>query len=460
MVRMAEGVGAALDQYSRRTPGSRHLDGRAQKVLPGGDTRSVTHFEPYPTYMQSGHGSTLVDVDGNRYTDFLNNYTSMIHGHAHPYVNAAVRFQIENGMSFAAPHELQIRLAEAIVGRVPSVQQIRFCNSGTEAAMTAIQAARGATGRLVIAKMEGGYHGSYDHVRISSHIRSAGSGLHSNNSELSHSVLGEVLVLPYNDIEGAAKLLRKKAKDVAAILVEPILGSSGMIPATTAFLQALRDVSSEIGALLIFDEVMTFRLGLGGSQGIVDVMPDLTLFGKIIGGGLPIGAFGGSGRVMEQFAPEPKGSIPHSGTFNGHPSAMAGGIATLELLNADRIQQINLLGDRVRHGLNQVFIETGFEAVATGWGSLLDVHFGTTEVNSVRDAMATPPNLMAAIHLGLLDRGMFIAPRGMMNISTAVTEFHCDQLVAAWKSILTGLSGAGEYAGVRLRSKALVGGPN
>ncbi len=458
---MAEGAGAALDQYVRRTPGSRLLDRRSQRVLPGGNTRSVTHFAPYPTYMQSARGCTLVDVDGNRYTDFLNNYTSMIHGHGHPYVNAAIRLQTEHGMSLAAPHELQVRLAEAIVGRVPSVDQIRFCNSGTEAAMTAIQAARGATGRAVIAKMEGGYHGSYDHVRVSSHVRSAGSGHPSDNSpELSPAVASEVLVLPYNDIEGAASLLRAKAKDVAAILVEPILGSSGMIPATTAFLRALREVASEIGALLIFDEVMTFRLSMGGSQAIVDVMPDLTIFGKIIGGGLPAGAFGGSSRVMEQFAPEPKGSISHSGTFNGHLPAMAGGIATLELLNADRIEQINLLGDRLRHKLNGVFTDTGFEAVATGWGSLLDVHFGTREVNSARDATATPPDLMAAIHLGLLNRGMFIAPRGMMNVSTAVTEFHCDQLVGAWRSVLTELSATGQYRSVRLRPNALVGRRN
>jgi len=399
-----------------------------------------------------------VDVDGNRYTDFLNNYTSMIHGHGHPYVNAAIRLQTEHGMSMAAPHELQVRLAEAIVARVPSVDQIRFCNSGTEAAMTAIQAARGATGRLVIAKMEGGYHGSYDHVRVSSHVRSAGSGLPSNNSSvLSDSVAKEVLVLPYNDVKAAVSLLRAKAKDIAAILVEPILGSSGMIPATIPFLRALREVASGIGAVLIFDEVMTFRLSMGGSQAIVDVVPDLTIFGKIIGGGLPVGAFGGNSRIMEQFAPEPKGSISHSGTFNGHLPAMAGGIATMELLKADRIEQINRLGDRLRQKLNEVFTETGFEAVATGWGSLLDVHFGTREVNSVKDAMATPPDLMAAIHLGLLNRGMFIAPRGMMNVSTAVTEFHCDQLVAAWRSVLTELSATGEYESVRLRPKALAG---
>ncbi len=455
---MAERAGAAVDQYLKRTPGSRILDRRSQRVLPGGDTRSVTHFAPYPTYMLSARGSTLVDVDGNRYTDFLNNYTSMIHGHAHPYVSAAIRLQTEHGMSLAAPHELQVRLAEAIVARVPSVEQIRFCNSGTEAAMTAIQAARGATGRSVIAKMEGGYHGSYDHVRVSSHVRSAGGGLPSNNSpELSDSVAKEVLVLPYNDVKAAASLLRAKGKDIAAILVEPILGSSGMIPATTPFLRALREVASGIGAVLIFDEVMTFRLSMGGSQAIVDVVPDLTIFGKIIGGGLPVGAFGGNSRIMEQFAPEPRGSISHSGTFNGHLPAMAGGIATLELLKADRIEQINRLGDRLRQKLNDVFTETGFEAVATGWGSLLDVHFGTREVNSVKDAMATPPDLMAAIHLGLLNRGMFIAPRGMMNVSTAVTEFHCDQLVAAWRSVLTELSATGEYESVRLRPKALAG---
>jgi glutamate-1-semialdehyde 2,1-aminomutase len=423
--------------YRRRTRRSAQLHERASRVLPGGDTRSVTTFDPYPTYVETGEGSTLVDVDDNRYLDVLNNYTSLIHGHAHPIVTRAVQEQVARGMAFAAPHELQSRLAELISDRVASVEQVRFCNSGTEAVMTALQAARAQTGRQVIAKMEGGYHGSYDHVRVASRLRT-GQALTAAEATagLSSAVESEVLVLPFNDIEASTGLLRSHADDIAAIIVEPILGSSGMIRADDEYLRALRSLASETGALLIFDEVMTFRLHPGGYQAIVGVRPDVTIFGKIIGGGLPIGAFGGAADVMEQFAPAPKGSMTHSGTFNGHPAVMAGGIATLDLLGATEIADLNGLGDRVRDCLNECFRELDLNAVATGYGSLLDVHFGTTSVSNVRDAQAGPADLSAAIHLQLMNSGVFIAPRGMMNLSTAVSSADAKRLVQAWHDTL------------------------
>lgn len=431
---MGSGFDAIVGNYQRRTPRSRELNRRASRVLPGGDTRSVTSFAPYPAYIKAAHGATLIDVDGNEYLDFLNNYTSLIHGHGHPHVIRAIDRQISQVMAVAAPHELQIRLAELISERVASVEQLRFCNSGTEAVMTALQAARAATGRQVIAKMEGGYHGSYDHVRVASQLRAATTA--ENGIGLSSGVRGEVLVLPFNDVEGTTRPLQSRADDVAAIIVEPILGSSGMIPASNDYLIALRGLATEIGALLIFDEVMTFRLDRGGYQAVAAVRPDLTVYGKIIGGGLPIGAFGGEAILMEQFAPAPRGSMTHSGTFNGHPAAMAGGIATMELFDAEHISGLNALGDRVRDALNLVFEELELNAVATGYGSLLDVHFGTQSVSSVRDARLTPGDLSAAIHLELMNRGIFIAPRGMMNLSTAVTVAQADRLVDTWRDTL------------------------
>ena len=385
--------------------------------------------------MESAQGATLIDVDGNEYLDFLNNYTSLIHGHGHPHVTRAIEEQIGQAMAVAAPHELQIRLAELITDRVASVEQMRFCNSGTEAVMTALQAARALTGRQVIAKMEGGYHGSYDHVRVASQLRTT-SANHENTTGLSSGVRTEVVVLPFNDIEGTRRLLYSRGDDVAAIIVEPLLGSSGMIPASNEYLKALRGLATEIGALLIFDEVMTFRLDRGGYQALAQVRPDLTVYGKIIGGGLPIGAFGGDGMLMEQFAPAPKGSMTHSGTFNGHPAAMAGGLATLELFEAQQIAGVNALGECVRDALNLVFRELELNAVATGYGSLLDVHFGTRRVSSVRDARLTPADLSGAVHLELMNRGIFIAARGMMNLSTAVTQADADRLVDAWRDTL------------------------
>jgi len=432
---MGSGFDAIVANYERRTPCSRELNQRASRVLPGGDTRSVTSFAPYPAYIKAAHGATLIDVDGNEYLDFLNNYTSLIHGHGHPQVIRAIDQQIGQVMAVAAPHELQVRLAELITERVVSVEQMRFCNSGTEAVMTALQAARAATGRQVIAKMEGGYHGSYDHVRVGSQLRASATTAE-NGTGLSSGVRSEVLVLPFNGIEGTKRLLHSRGDDVAAIIIEPILGSSGMIPASNDYLIALRELATEIGALLIFDEVMTFRLDRGGYQALAAVRPDLTVYGKIIGGGLPIGAFGGQATLMEQFAPAPKGSMTHSGTFNGHPVVMAGGIATMELFDTEQISELNALGDRVRDGLNLVFEELELNAVATGHGSLLDVHFGTQTVSSVRDARLTPADLSAAIHLELMNRGIFIAPRGMMNLSTAVTVAQADRLVDAWRDTL------------------------
>lgn len=439
MAGMVAGFERIFQTYRRRTPRSQALYERATHVLPGGDTRSVTSFAPYPTFIESGEGAEIVDADGNHYLDFLNNYTSLIHGHDHPRVRAAIEEQLSHGMAFAAPNELQTRLAEIILDRVGSVQLIRFCNSGTEAVMTALQAARASTGRQVIAKMEGGYHGSYDYVRVASQLRlSRGAGADEAGG-LSAAVGSEVLSLPFNDVSGTARLIRSRGEDVAAIIVEPLLGSSGMIQANDGYLQALRDLADEIGAVLIFDEVMTFRLDRGGYQSLVKVRPDLTVFGKIIGGGLPVGAFGGKTSLMEQFAPAPLGFMTHSGTFNGHPAVMAGGIATLDLLGTEAIARLNALGDQARNGLNAIFTGLGLNAVATGYGSLLDVHFGTTTVSSVHDARNTPLELTAAIHLELMNRGIFIAPRGMMNLSTAAREGELGELLSAWRGTLESL---------------------
>src|SRR5918994_77545 len=313
-----------IADYRASSPRSAALHEAARRVMPGGDTRTVAFHAPYPLVITEGRGCRVQDADGRTYIDLLNNYTSLIHGHAHPGVVAAVSDRLPLGTAFPAPNEAQTRLAEIIVDRVASVDMMRFCNSGSEAVMNALRAARAFTGRDVIVKMGGGYHGTYDDVEVSVHPdpRSPAAG----PDRAPAAVLGtrgvpgntveNVLVTPLNDIESVERLMRERGTEIAAIIVEPVMGSSGMLPADQAFLEALRVLTLEHDALLIFDEVMSFRLEPGGVQQHYRVRPDLTTFAKIIGGGLPVGAVGGRARVMEPFDPLRPAPLWESGTFN------------------------------------------------------------------------------------------------------------------------------------------------
>jgi glutamate-1-semialdehyde 2,1-aminomutase len=279
--------------------------------MPGGDTRTVAFHAPYPLYLVEGSGCRITDADGNEYLDLLNNYTSLIHGHAHPAIVEAVGAQVPRGTAFASGFEAQTRLAELLTERVASVDLIRFCNSGTEAVMNALRAARAFTGRDVIVKMEGGYHGTYDDVEVSVHPELADLAIgpdHAPQATLDTggvpaNTVDNVLVLPYNDVAAAERLLTERGGEIAAVILEPVMGAGGMIPAEHAFLAALRALTAEMGIVLIFDEVMTFRLEPGGMQDHHRIRPDLTTFAKIIGGGFPVGAFGGREAIMAQFDP-------------------------------------------------------------------------------------------------------------------------------------------------------------
>ena len=310
---------SVIDRYADRTPGSAALLDRAARVLPGGSTRTTTFSEPYPPYIVSGAGATLTDVDGNTYLDFLGNYTSLILGHAHPAVVAAVEAQLRRGSAFAAPTELEIELAEEIVARVPSIERVRFTNSGTEATMFALRLARAHTGRDVVARFAGAYHGTHD-------LAMAGSlGVPARLGEL-------VIDLPFNDMTAVERALAGQEREVAAIIVEPIQGVAGMVPADPGFLADLRAYTRRHGMLLVFDEVITFRVGPGGAQGVYGIEPDLTALGKIIGGGHPVGAFGGSAEIMDRLDARRPDALVHGGTFNGNPITMAAGLATLRQL--------------------------------------------------------------------------------------------------------------------------------
>ena len=326
--------------------------------MPGGDTRSTAWFPPYPPFAARGAGAYFEDVDGNRYIELLNNYTSLIHGHAHPLVVEAIHGQLAEGACFArAAREHAAARADAVrARRLDRARPLR--ELGTEAVMMAIRVARAFTGRPLVAKAEGGYHGTWDDVQlsVSPPLDKAGAverpiGV-PDSPGLTPGASDSTVLIPYNDLESARAILEPLGERLAAIVVEPMLGSGGMIPADQDYLDGLRALASELGALLILDEVITFRISPGGLQALYGVTPDLTTIGKIIGGGLAVGAFGGREDVMEVCDPSRPGAIPHYGTFNGNPATMAGGIANLELLTPAEYDRINALGDRLRDGIN------------------------------------------------------------------------------------------------------------
>ena len=352
--RNAAGVEAALrgavEEYLARNPRSGEAAGRAAAVLPGGTTRTTTFFPPFAPVLARGSGCEIVDIDGNRRVDFLNNYTSLILGHAHPDVLAAAWSAAARGTAFSSPTDLEVQLAEAVAGRVESVEQIRFTNSGTEATMAALRLARAFTGRPLAARMEGGYHGTHDY--------SAAPG-----AGIPDPVGGLMLTLPFNDVSGCEAVLADagNAGALAAVIVEPVLGAGGVLPADQEFIEYMRAATRRTGALLIFDEIVTFRLHRGGAQARYGVRPDLTAFGKIIGGGFPIGAVGGRRDVMSLFHPV-EGSISWGGTFNGNPVSAAAGVETLEALTQEAIDGLNERGERLTARLNRAFEEAGVTA--------------------------------------------------------------------------------------------------
>ncbi len=407
-------------EYRKRHPRSRDLHARAQAAFPGGDTRTVTYFSPFPIYIDRGSGCRLYDIDGHTLLDLLGNYTSIIWGHAHPRIVEAVRAQVARGTGFAAPTESQATLGEMLRERLPSVEKIRFANSGTEAAMHAIRAARGFTGRDKIVKMEGGYHGGYD--------------------------AGNVVDAPFNDAAATEAILREHRHEVAAVIVEPVPGVMGTIPPRDGYLTFLRKITEELGILLIFDEVIAFRTGYHGAQGHYGVRPDLTVLGKIIGGGFPVGAFGGRADIMRLFDPGRPGALVQSGTFNANPVTVAAGIAGLELLTAAEIDRINRLGDDLRSGFQSLFDGAGVPARVTGVGSLLTVHFSDAEIVNYRDAATADRDLTAVFHLAWLNEDLFCATRGMMALSLPMTAKEIDEALRATKAVLTQMSRAAQGA--------------
>jgi glutamate-1-semialdehyde 2,1-aminomutase len=428
--------------YAARTPGSASRAAEAARFLPGGDTRSITWFQPHQLYVEEGRGCELLDVDGNVYLDLLLNYTSLVHGHAHPAIAAAVARQAVRGTAFAAAHDGQVQLARLLCERVGSVERVRFCNSGTEAVMLALRLARAFTRRPLVAKVEGGYHGSWDGVEASVEppLDRAGPAEHPavvpESVGLLPGATESVVVLPFGDLAAAEVILGPLAERLAAVIVEPVAGVAGTIPAERDYLHGLR-LTRELGALLVLDEVITMRLAPGGAQALYGVEPDLTTMGKIIGGGLPVGAVGGREEVMALTDPGRPGFLPHSGTFNGNAVTTAAGTAALELLTAGECERLNGLGDRLRVGIRALGEELGLPVTATGLGSLLTIHLLDEPPRSYRDARRADSEAVRLLHLALLNEGIFAARRGMLCLGTPMGEENVDRsLVAIRRAVL------------------------
>jgi len=416
-----------LNCYLSKTSKSQRLYRRAEKVLPAGVSYFIRYIEPYPFYTAKAKGSKLVDVDGNEYIDFWMGHFSLIFGHSPPQVMSEVKRQIDNGTHYGTSHELEVALAEQVVKMVPSAEMVRFTNSGTEAMMYAVRLARTCTGREKIAKFEGGWHGGYDALDVA--VKPPLDVPES--SGVTSGVLKDTLVLPFNNIEETRR--RMKNQKVAAVVIEPILGAGGCIPAEKEFLKELRELCSENGVLLIFDEVVTgFRLAPGGAQQSYGVLPDITVLGKIMGGGFPVGAVTGSREIMERMSPllyeRPKFSF-HGGTFCGNPVTMTAGLATLRMLEDGRVlRQLNKRGNKVREQLSEIFERKNMDVQVMGMSSLFHTHFTREKLKDIHGVFRADRKKLNEYHMFLIANGVFFLPTKTGGLSTAHTEEDIEKL--------------------------------
>lgn len=419
--------------------------------MPGGNTRHSIALAPYPVYVRRGQGCRVTDMEGEERIDFINNYTSLILGHADPHVVSAVHSQIDRGTAFSMPSALDVELAELLVDRVPYVEQIRFCNSGSEAILMAIKAARAFTGRPKIAKFEGAYHGIYDHVQVSAGADPENWGDEEAPAPViekgsASSLADEVVVLPWNHSEACRRLIHENRNHLAAVIVDALPGGIGMIAPQAGFLEMLRSETDRVGALFISDEVMSFRLAFRGAMNEYAIAPDLTTFGKIIGGGFPVGAVAGRAQVMSVFDHRAESKVSHGGTFNANPVTMTAGLATMRQMTSDAYERLNLLGDYLRDRLTRMFHDQGIPAQVCGKGSLFIAHLTSNNLVDFRSLAGfsrTNPAYGALCH-AMLAHGILTVPRGLFGcLSTPMSEAEADEFVSAVRRSLISLNYAG-----------------
>ena len=424
------------EEYEGKRKASKKLYEKACQVMPGGDTRTFTFFKPYPHFILKGEGAYVFDADHNKLVDFDNNYTSLIHGHGHKPTAKAVSEQIQVGSAYTAPLRQQIELAEILVNRFKSVDLVRFANSGTEANMHALRGARAYTNRQKIVKVEGGYHGTTDvfEANVDPNLKKAGSidniKTIADSRGVSKNALKDVLVVSFNNIEATKRIVEKNHEQIAAFIVEPIMSSAGQIVATNEYLEFVREITRHYKIVLIFDEVVTARLSYGGGQQVFNIQPDLTSFGKIIGGGLPIGGFGGKREIMDIYNPNNK-IMYHSGTFNGNAISMAAGVAAMSDYNQEKIDYVNKLGTKFKDDITQMFKKIGLNIQLYGIGSIYNIIFSNIKINEYRGVATSFEGLNSLLFLSLLNKGVLSAQRGMYSMSTAMTENDIDFAVKA-----------------------------
>jgi glutamate-1-semialdehyde 2,1-aminomutase len=420
-------------RYLDRTGRSLELWRGFSDVLVDGNTRSLAYYAPHPVVIVAGRGALVTDADDNSYFDLLNNYTALVHGNAHPALTEAAASVMGTGTVFPSPHVLQARHAAMIRERIEGTEVVRYTNSGTEAAMLAVRVARAVTGRDVVAKARYGYHGSFDGLSPN-----FGGGSVRTDPGVARVTADVLRVFEFNDSADMERICREVGGDLAAIVLEPVLGSGGAVPATGEFMADARRLADELGALLILDEVQTFRLDHGGMQAVLGVRSDLTVLGKLIGGGFPIGALAGPRHLLDVLSVGSPRHMKHAGTFNGNLVSMAAGIRAMELLGPDAISRLNSGGEALASSTRSALASSGLPGTVTGYGSMFNVHIGA-EVGTVRTGSETTAQdqaLMELFHLALLNEGVFAAPRGFFNTSTVLSDEDLETVAGALKQAL------------------------
>ncbi len=431
------------------TTHSAELYARALKVLPGGVSRNAVLRDPCPVYADHAKGCRVTDTEGVTRLDFANNMASLIHGHACPQIVRAVGEQLAKGTAFNMATEVEVRYAEHLCSRNPGFEKLRFVNSGTEAIMVALKASRAFTGRPMIAKAEGAYHGVYDYAEVSQSPTPENWGTldHPSRVPLVHgtpeSALNDVVVIPFNDTKRAISILNEHADKLACVLLDLMPHRVGLNPAKPEFVEAIREWTTRHGVLLVLDEIITFRSEFGGLQTHYGITPDLTALGKIIGGGFPVGATAGRADVMDVLNPQSsKLLFPHSGTFSANPISMTAGITAMELLDHSAVTRLNALADRARHGITRAIKDAGVPACVTGYGSMFRIHMKAQAPEDYRQAYASADEgkRLKALLGHLFDRGIILINSGSATISTPMTETEIDTLIDAVSSGLRKLA--------------------
>ncbi|MBB5149148.1 glutamate-1-semialdehyde 2,1-aminomutase [Ureibacillus thermosphaericus] len=415
----------------------------AVNLMPGGVNSPVRAFKSVnaePIFIESGEGAIIRDIDGNEYIDYVLSWGPLILGHSHPEVVKAIQEQAAKGTSFGAPTVLENKLAKIVIERVPSVEMVRFVSSGTEATMAALRLARGYTGRNIIMKFEGSYHGHGDSLLIK-----AGSGVATLGLPDSPGVPADVAknttTVPYNDLEAVKATFEKLGDNIAAVIVEPVAGNMGVVPPKPGFLEGLREITKQYGALLIFDEVMTgFRVDYHCAQGYYGIDPDLTCLGKVVGGGLPVGAYAGKREIMEKVAPS--GPVYQAGTLSGNPLAMTAGIETLSRLTPESYDYFKKLGDQLEAGIREAATKYNIPHTINRAGSMIGLFLTNEDVVDFKSAQTSDLTLFAEFYRLMLEEGIYLPPSQFegLFISTAHTEEHIAKTVDAFHKVFAKLA--------------------